>query len=99
MTFWICSSFAPSCITTTIFLLLRFVPLDAAAFVDDSLEQPLQTFFVQRALVLLLHAPKDVALAFGIVHAQVLYFLDLSNFNHASCPLIQKLEKLSIDLI
>ena len=51
ITFWICSSFAPSCITTTInsarFLLFSPQSLDTTAFVDHALEQPLKAFIVQ----------------------------------------------------
>src|SRR5690242_939512 len=99
MTFCICSSCAPSCITTTIYLLLRFVPLDPAALVNDSLEQPLQSFFIQRPAVLLFHAPKNFALTFRVINTHVMCFLDLSNFNHASSSFVQQLEKPYINII
>ena len=78
ITLWICSSVAPSCITTTINSFTPICPgrvFQATAFVDRCSNSRLKTFVVQRSAIGLLDALQNFPFALGIV--------DTEGFPHA----------------
>jgi hypothetical protein len=80
-------------------LLFPFYPLDAPAFIDHSLEQPLQSFVIQWASIHTFDSPENLSFSLGIVEAEVFDVFDLSDFNRAFRTLVEKFNELVIDLI
>src|SRR5262245_64924190 len=103
ITFWICSSAAPSCITTTmiqpLLLLFPFNSFDATAFIDYPFEQPLQALIIQRAAIHCFDTPENLALSFRIVDPKIFDMFNLSDLNCTFRALIEEFNKFGVDLI
>src|SRR5688572_16352558 len=71
----------------------------APAFIDHSLEQPSQTFVIQRPVVPTLYVADHLPLSLRVENLQVASPLDFGDLDCTMCTFIQELHELLIDLI
>src|SRR6185295_11611199 len=79
--------------------LFSLEPFDTPAFIDDTLEQTLQTFVIERPRVRFLYSTKDFALPLRIVNAEILSMFDLPNLDGAFRTLVEQLNEPAVNFI
>src|SRR6266705_1087407 len=67
----------------SLIFLFALEALDPAAFINDSFEQPLKTFIIQRPSIGFLDPPKNVTLSLSLINPHVEIVLDFADLNSA----------------
>src|SRR5579862_464650 len=107
MACWVCSSVAPSCITTTMLchslflriLVLHGVPFERSCFVNNALKQPADGGVIQRALIRLHNVSQNLRLAFRLPGLHVQLFLDVTDFHRALRTVVEQLHQLLVNFV